>query len=204
MHLNVARDRFRCWRTVAPLFLVAVVVLGSFQQTQAQTGEEVGDSSIGKALFEGAIRFENGAPSCRACHSVAGIGALGGGLLGPDLTEAYGKFGEEGIASILATTPFPTMRPIFSERPLTPQEQTHLAAFLEQAGVSERPAAMVGLLALLGAVGAALLLVMMRFIGRRRLTEVRRPMVARSHARIERSKLARSEAQNITPEVVGR
>ncbi|MDK1019676.1 MAG: c-type cytochrome [Actinomycetota bacterium] len=177
--------------------IAAVVVLGSFQQTQAQTAEPVGDSSSGKDLFDGTIRFENGAPSCFACHSVAGIGALGGGLLGPDLTGAYAKFGEAGLTSILATTPFPTMRPIFSGRTLTEQEQAHLVAFLEQAAVSERPAAMVGLLALLGTVGAAFLLLSMRYVGRRRLTEVRRPMVARSHARIERSRVAKREQQRV-------
>ena len=163
-----------------------------------------GEPSIGKGLFEGTIRFENRGPPCLACHSIAGIGALGGGALGPDLTGAYGKFGEEGIASILATTPFATMQPIFGDRPLTEQDQAHLAAFLSQAAVSERTAASVGQLALLGAAGAVLLLALMRFIWRGRLIGVRRPMVARSRARIERSRPAKREPQTTTPKVEGR
>ncbi|MEE9228210.1 MAG: c-type cytochrome [Acidimicrobiia bacterium] len=165
---------------------------------------QVGDPSMGKRLFEGTIRFENGGPPCLACHSIAGIGAFGGGTLGPDLTGAYGKFGEGGIAAIVATTPFPTMKPIFDGRPLTEQEQAQVAAFLKQAAVSERTAATVGQLALLAAAGAALLLLLMRFIWRRRLTEVRRPMVARSHVRIERSRLAKRELQNTTSKAEGR
>src|SRR3989337_709452 len=46
----------------------------------------------GRALFTGARRLENGGPACMSCHSVAGLGALGGGALGPDLTLAYNKY----------------------------------------------------------------------------------------------------------------
>ena len=45
-----------------------------------------GNPQIGKELFTGVTRFANGGPPCMACHSVGGIGALGGGNLGPDLT----------------------------------------------------------------------------------------------------------------------
>ncbi len=164
---------------------------------------QVGDPSVGKGLFEGTIRFENRGPPCLACHSVAGIGALGGGALGPDLTGSYGKFGEAGLIAFLATTPLPTMKPIFDDRPLTEHEQAHLAVFLQQAAVSERTAATVGQLALLGVAGAALLLLLMRIIWRRRLTEVRRPMVARSDAPIGRSRRTKRERQNTSPKVEG-
>lgn len=163
-----------------------------------------GDPSVGKSLFEGSDRFENGGPPCLACHSIAGIGALGGGALGPDLTGAYDKYGADGIASILATTPFQTMAPIFGDRPLTEQEQIHLAEFLSLASVSSRTAASVGQLALLAAAGAASLLLVMRIIWRRRLKEVRRPMVTRSRARIERSKRVRYGQRNATAETEGR
>jgi len=163
-----------------------------------------GDPSVGKSLFEGTNRFDNGGPPCLACHSIAGIGALGGGALGPDLTGAYDKFGEDGIASILATTPFQTMSPIFGDRPLTEQEQIHLAEFLKLAPVSGRTAASVGQLALLAAGGAALLLLVTRIIWRRRLKEVRRPMVARSRERIEHSKHARNEQRNAASTMEGR
>lgn len=138
-----------------------------------------GDPVAGKDLFTGVIRFQNGGPACMACHSIAGIGALGGGALGPDLTPAYTKFGEAGLASVLARTPFPTMNPIFSSRPLTAQEQANLRTFLQRAAVAKRPVEAVGQLAGLAAVGAGVLLALTQLSWRRRLTEVRRPLTGR-------------------------
>ncbi len=136
----------------------------------------VGDPVIGKGLFTGATRFQNAGPPCMACHSIAGIGALGGGALGPDLTPAHQKYGEAGLAAVLASIPFPTMQPIFTARPLTPQEQAHARAFLQQA-VASRPTRTVAQLSLLAVAGMVVLLVPMQLFWRRRLTEVRRPMV---------------------------
>lgn len=138
-----------------------------------------GDPVIGKALFTGSIAFRNGGPPCMGCHSIAGIGALGGGALGPDLTPAYAKFRDPGMASILAAFPFPTMTPIFRDRPLTAEEQAHLRVFLQQA-VAERPTQAVGQLTLLAVAGAAILLGGAHLLWRHRLTEVRRAMVGRA------------------------
>lgn len=137
-----------------------------------------GDPIVGKALFTGTVRFRNGGPPCMACHSVAGIGALGGGALGPDLTAAYEKFGRAGTASVLVSLPFPTMNPIFRDRLITPEEQAHLAAFLGRAA-AERPTQVVGRLVLLAMVGAAALLALAHLLWRRRLGSVRAPMVGR-------------------------
>jgi hypothetical protein len=112
-----------------------------------------------------------------ACHSIAGIGALGGGALGPDLTGALGKYGDTGINSVLATLPFPTMNPIFSKAPLTPDEQAYLKAFFQAASVAERPVEAVGQLSILAVVGAAILILIAHFFFSRRLAQVRRPMV---------------------------
>ncbi|HEX7124817.1 MAG TPA: cytochrome c [Thermodesulfobacteriota bacterium] len=138
-----------------------------------------GDPAAGKDLFTGAARLAGGGPPCMACHSVAGIGALGGGALGPDLTPAYAKFGASGIASILATMPFPTMAPIFTTQPLTAREQADLAAFLEQTAVMQRPPQAVGALAALAGAGAVLLLALANLLWRHRLTGVRRSLVNR-------------------------
>jgi|TARA_B100000959_G_C14990163_1_gene627517 hypothetical protein len=171
---------------------------------QPTAGPFKADAGTGKALFEGSNRFDNGGPPCLACHSIAGIGALGGGALGPDLTGSFGKFGEEGMASILANPPFQTMSPIFDDQPLTDEEQAHLSLFLSRAAVSKRTAASVGQLALLGVVGATFLLLVMQFLWRRRLREVRRPMVARSRARIERLRQVQEEQRNATLGMKGR
>jgi cytochrome c2 len=140
-----------------------------------------GDPAVGRALFTGGTRLQNGGPPCMGCHSVAGIGALGGGVLGPDLTEAFTRYGgEAGLANFLNTTPTATMNAVWTRQPLTPDEQANLRAFLQQtAALLERPAETLGPLALIVVVVAALLLILAQVYWRRRLTGVRRPMVAR-------------------------
>ncbi|MBI4537888.1 MAG: hypothetical protein HY704_00075 [Gemmatimonadetes bacterium] len=144
----------------------------------AQASPVAGDPLNGKALFLGARRLENGAPSCRACHSVAGVGALGGGALGPDLTGSYAKFGEQGLATILASMPFPTMRPVFARRALTAEEQTHIVAFLRESA-AERPAPVVVRVAGLMVGVGVVLLGLTHLLWSGRLRGVRRPMVER-------------------------
>ncbi len=76
-------------------------------------------------LFEGRSDFDGGGPACLSCHSVAGIGALGGGALGPDLTGAFAKYnGETGLVASLTTVAFPTMQPVYTGAPITEQEAT--------------------------------------------------------------------------------
>ncbi len=149
---------------------------GAVVAPAAHAALPAGDPMVGKNLFTGVARLKNGAPACMACHSVAGIGALGGGALGPDLTPAPTKYGDAGLASVLATMPFPTMMPIFGKRPLTPEEQAHLKAFLAQP-VAQRPARAVGQLALLALLGGGALLGLVQVTWRDRLQGVRRPMV---------------------------
>jgi len=140
-----------------------------------------GDAGRGKNLFTGADRLDNGGPPCLSCHSVAGIGALGGGALGPDLTKAYAKYGgAKGVPGVLAALPFPTMTPIFRSRPLTAREQADLAAFLAQASRSERPGSAVWALLLLSLGGVALLFVAAAAIWPRRALTVRRRLLRTS------------------------
>lgn len=139
-----------------------------------------GDQALGKAYFIGDQRFANDGPPCMACHSIAGIGSLGGGQLGPDLTGAYNKWGEAGLMAFVTQPPTVTMNTVWTQTPLTPQEGSDLVAFMKQASVSERPADTVAQLSLLAAGGAVLLLLLARLVWRERLTGVRRRMVAGS------------------------
>lgn len=151
---------------------------GAIASTQAAAAPlPAGNPVLGEAYFDGTRRFQNGAPPCIACHSIGGIGALGGGVLGPDLTPAYTKYGDAGLASILATVPFPTMNAVWGQYPLTPEEQANVRAFIQQA-VALRPTDALGQLAALAVAGTALLLALAQLYWRRRLTAVRRPMVA--------------------------
>jgi mono/diheme cytochrome c family protein len=131
-----------------------------------------GDPALGKALFTGERRFQNGGPSCMACHNAADLGAPGG-TLGPDLTQVYHRYREEGLASALETIPFPTMQPVYRAKPLTPEERAHLIAFFKQITTEAPPGADRSPILLAG-LGAAVLLGLAQIVWRRRLTDVHR------------------------------
>jgi mono/diheme cytochrome c family protein len=133
-----------------------------------------GSADIGRNLFTGASTLQNGGPSCRACHSIAGIGALGGGKLGPDLTTAYERLGDGMIAMPLTGT----MQPIFSDKVLTDEEQTNLLAFFRSTDITERSAQVVWQLTGLAIAGVAIVAVLIHLIWRRRISQVRASMVA--------------------------
>lgn len=88
------------------------------------------DPVAGRKLFSGELALANGGPHCIACHSVSGIGILGGGGLGPDLTHVAQRYGQPGLAAALKTIAFPTMLGPFQNKPLSPSEQADLVAFL--------------------------------------------------------------------------
>ncbi len=161
-----------------------VVSVIAFLDTGQTSGETIqaGDADAGKNLFTGATRLSNGGPSCRACHGSAGIGGLGGGKLGPDLTLAYTRFEENfGDGSVLISWPETsrTMMPIFSDKPLTAEEKADLLAFFEEsaAGRTQRQTEVIGLLAGLSVAGMVVLMGLAALVWRRRLTKVRQPMV---------------------------
>lgn len=91
-----------------------------------------GQTAAGQALFTGKTALTNGGVPCMACHSAVDVGAAGGGVLGPDLTNVNTRLGTTGLTSALQTLPFPTMQGIFNTRPLTPQEQADLLAYFQQ------------------------------------------------------------------------
>jgi cytochrome c2 len=139
-----------------------------------------GNPEVGKDLFTGVVRFANGGPPCMVCHSVAGIGALGGGQLGPDLTEVVKRYGgASAVDAFVAGTPTPTMKAVWGQRPLTAEDRANVVSFLAQAEVSQRPAQAIWQLAGLAALGVVILLTIagMRWSYRLRFG-VRRPMVA--------------------------
>lgn len=116
----------------------------------------LGDAWQGKQLFTGAARLQAGGTPCIACHSVEGVAMLGGGALGPDLTQVHTRYGgDQGLAAALNGLPFPTMLSIFANRSLTPAEQADLLAFFAGVDQAKTPRAQSNLLASLG-VGTGL------------------------------------------------
>lgn len=137
-----------------------------------------GDVTRGKDHFTGVTGFNGGGPACMACHSVSGLGALGGGQLGPDLTQAVTKYGgPAGLAAFLANPPTKTMSMIWGPRPLTEQERADLVAFLDQASLTARPTNSIVRLSALAVAGAALFLLVAQLVWRHRLRGVRGPLV---------------------------
>jgi cytochrome c2 len=104
----------------------------ALSQPGATLPPQTGNAATGKELFTGTVQLQKGGPGCMACHTVAGVGSLGGGILGPDLTQVYRRFGQAGLASALETLPFPTMQGVFQGKPLTQTEQADLLAFFAQ------------------------------------------------------------------------
>ncbi len=142
-----------------------------------------GDADMGRELFTGEVRLENNGAPCMGCHSVAGIGALGGGALGPDLTPAFNNYsGAAGLEAFLAGMPTATMNAVWQNNPLTPVERAHLIAFLETAAVSQRAPETVIQLTVLAVIGAFILLVLPHYLWRHRLTGVRRPMLNKAQS----------------------
>lgn len=137
-----------------------------------------GNPDNGRALFMGDVHFRNAGPPCMGCHSIGQAGALGGGALGPDLTEVATRLSDEGLAMGLAAMPWPTMAPIFARHPLTSQEQADLLAFLHAASSepqTNREVLVLGL-SLAGMLGALLAIAI---VWRRRLQGVHRLLVER-------------------------
>lgn len=90
------------------------------------------DVTLGRQLFLGTRRLSGGGPACLSCHTVKGLGGLGGGRLGPDLTLVYERLqGRKGLSAWLTNPASPTMTPVFRNTALQPEEILPLVAFLE-------------------------------------------------------------------------
>jgi len=139
---------------------------------------KTGDPEIGRTLFSGTSRFVNGGAACVACHAISGLPCVGG-TLGPDLSQTYADYGEEGITPVLAAFPFPSMKPVYDAHPLTPEEQAHLKAFLRVSAEGEPPGEK-GWFLLLGLGGFLLVTGLAHIVWRKRLSEVRRPLLRRA------------------------
>lgn len=159
-----------------------IAYLGSGATTGSGAALPTGNPVAGKAYFVGDKRFQNGGPHCISCHSIAGIGSLGGGNLGPDLTaNGYNKYGE-GLPAFLTSPATVTMNSVWKDHSLTPQEQVDLFAFLKEASVSGRAPQALWQIALLAVIGAAVLIALAQFYWGKRLMGVRKPMIERTFA----------------------
>lgn len=134
------------------------------------------DIIVGEELFTGNRRLKNGGPACISCHSIGEMGGLGGGLLGPNLTDCYARLeGRKALGAWLASPATLTMSPVYRTHPIDVQEILPLLAFLEEsgkAGLPDQQGPGIEFL-LIGVVGAVILLILLDVVWRRRLTGVR-------------------------------
>jgi len=142
----------------------------------------------GRDYFMGRRRLAQGGPPCFTCHTVRGLGLLGGGRLGPDLTRVFERLqGRRGLAAWLQAPATPTMQQLFQKHPLqSNNELLELVAFLED--VAKRgggEADLAGPLAcfLIGLAGAVVALLLADAAWRNRLRSVRRSLVAAATAK---------------------
>ncbi|WP_018112076.1 c-type cytochrome [Thermus igniterrae] len=117
---------------------------GASAQPPAPAPQVQGDPALGRALYLGQKALQNGGAPCQACHTVAGVGFLGGGSLGRDLTDAAKRLGgEAGLRAVLQNPAFLVMREAYKDKPLTEVEAAALAAFLVQVSQeAPRPASL--------------------------------------------------------------
>ncbi len=138
-----------------------------------------GNAENGRKLFMGYTHLENEGPPCMGCHSVGDNGLLGGGALGPNLTNISTKRSDDEIIGVLSnrgTVISPVMQPIYAVDPLITQEQADLLVFMKSsAGEPETDKELLVLgISILGMLGAA---VVLGFVYRNRLRSVRMVLV---------------------------
>ncbi|MBC8353604.1 MAG: c-type cytochrome [Planctomycetes bacterium] len=138
------------------------------------------DRAFGRAIFLGHSKLDAGGTSCISCHSMYDTPALGGGRLGPDLTNIYERLkGRKSLSAWLMAPGTETMQPIFKSRPMTADEINALAAYFESSA-GERPAEAAAnrvALLLMGLAGAAALVFGFDAIWKQRFHSVRRRLV---------------------------
>lgn len=138
------------------------------------------DRVQGRGIFLGKRRLEKGGAACISCHGMHDIAALGGGRLGPDLTNVYERLdGRKALSAWLGAPATETMQPIFKKHPMSGDEVHALVAYFEaSAGASPaQPASSRVALLLLGLLGAVAVVFGFDAIWKRRFHSVRQPLV---------------------------
>ena len=155
-------------------------LVGAFTPVTTATAADI---SSGRDLFLGRAALKSGAAQCVSCHTVQGAGGgIAGGLLAKDLTNVYGRLGDQGLDAALKSPAFPVMNRIFAEHPLQPDEVFALRAFLYDANRKEPAAEDALSLTLVAFLGTIAVLIALNAAWARRLRGVRLPLVHRKAA----------------------
>lgn len=123
-----------------------------------------GDSETGRALYTGEKSLQNGGPPCISCHNL-GVGALGGGTLGPDLTQIAANETKFTFVSTgwINGGGSPVMGPIFGAKNITDEEVEHLKAFFSTRA-TQPVAAFGNMFTGIGFIGFVIILILFSII----------------------------------------
>ena len=138
------------------------------------------DRQRGQQIFLGRQGLAEGGTSCISCHSIHDIAPLGGGWLGPDLTNVYERLeGRDALSAWLMAPGTETMQPVFKNHPLKEDEIHALVAFFESTAAQRPATASASRVAflLIGLAGAAAWVFVFDVIWKQRFHAVRRPLV---------------------------
>lgn len=152
------------------------------------------DRALGRDLFLGKQRLQNGGAACISCHSMHDTPLLGGGALAverqqSDLTNVYERLeGRKVLSNWLAAPATETMQPIFKDHAMTSDEIHALVAYFEASagdGPAQPAQSRVAFL-LMGLLGAAAVIFGFDAIWKRRFHSVRQPLVDATSLRANR------------------
>lgn len=170
------------------MFITSLVFLlfgcgPTFQSKAAQPASAqaiaAGNVDNGRDLFMGYAHFQNDGPPCMGCHSVGANGLLGGGVMGPNLTDVSNKLSQTEIVSFISNSGAkisPVMKPIFTEHPLTESEQADLIVFMN-ASVGEPESDKEIVVFGISLTGVAAAIAFLGFVYRNRLRSIRKALV---------------------------
>ncbi len=151
-------------------------------KTNQPASAAAGNVEQGRNLFMGIAHFQNDGPPCMGCHSVDENGLLGGGALGPNLTNVSRRYTQVELSGILSNTEpdiTPVMQPIYTDSPLITQEKADLLAFLDAS--AGQPESNLELLVIgLSLAGTFAVAVLLGVIYRGRLRGVRKPLIKKA------------------------
>ena len=142
------------------------------------------DVALGQEIFNGQQSLAEGGAACISCHTIGGIGGLGGGRLGPDLTKVFERYEDRKKLGAWLTKPAtPTMLPTFRGHDMdVDTEILPLIAYFEHAAKHEQEEDTIGgfVFLVLGVFGALVFLIVAGRLWNFRFRGVRRSLVERS------------------------